>query len=114
MKPDVVDSTSKTQCFQICTNRKTGGDHSCGKKTGPAIIIDSIVKLSIDTPSNTARLAGSAPPLKSDFTTEERLVSYNGGVPFAVLQLEDWNPSTPTQKMNNLHQVLDANPELDS
>lgn len=81
---------------------------------GAFLVIDSIVKLSVETTANEARLAGKAPSLKSDFSTEERLVSYNGGQPFAVLQLELWNPSTPTQKFNNIHQILESDPQLDS
>lgn len=79
------------------------------------MVIDSIVKLTEDTDANAARLKGSAPKLKSKVTGEERLVSRNGGIPYAVLQLEDWNPSTATQKLNNLHQIFEAHPaELDS
>lgn len=82
-------------------------------------MIDSIVRLTEDTAPNAARAEGKAPSLKrSKFDaedTEQKLVSRNGGVPFAVLQLEPWNPSTPTQKMNNLNQLIEEHPtELDS
>lgn len=79
------------------------------------MVIDSIVKLTEDTPSNAARLCGDLPPLRSNVTGKEKLVSRNGGVPFAVLQLEPWNPSTGSQKINNIHQLFEAYPtQLDS
>jgi hypothetical protein len=52
--------------------------------------------------------------LRPKITGEEKLVSRNGGKPYALIQLECWNPSTPMQKTNNLHQLFDAHPELDS
>ena len=98
----------------ICTNEKSGLDHSCGKTTGAFLVIDSIVRLSGDIVANVARLAGKAQPLRPKITGEEKLVSRNGGKPYALIQLECWNPSTPMQKTNNLHQLFDAHPELDS
>lgn len=113
MKPGIPDNTSKCACFHICTNMKSAIDHSTGS-TGAFLVIDSLVRLSVDTAPNRARATEATPPLKSNITGEERLVSFNGGRPFAVLQLEHWNPSTPTQKINNLEQVLKEHPELDS
>lgn len=67
-----------------------------------------------DTAPNRARLAGAAPPLKSKLTGAEKLVSRSGGKPYAVIQLEKWNPSTATQKVNNVLQLLEAHQELDA
>jgi hypothetical protein len=114
VKPSIPDNTSKHACFQICTNQKSAIDHSTGTP-GAFLVIDTFVKLTEDTPGNEARELGKAASLKSKVTGKETLVSRNGGVPFAVLQLEPWNPSTPTQKLNNLHQLYAANHnQLDS
>ena len=109
----IPDSTSKHACFMISTNCKSAIDHSTGA-TGAFMIIDSIVALREDTPSNMARLDGKAGPLHSKVTGKEHFVSRNGGTPYAVVQIETWNPSTPVQKMNNLHQLFAAHSELDS
>jgi len=97
----------------ISTNEKSAIDHSTGA-TGAFLVIDSIVRLSEDTTNNAARLQGKSAPLRSKITGEEKLVSRNGGTPYAVIQLECWNASTPTQKINNLYQLFNSHPELDS
>ena len=87
IKPGIVDNVSKHCCFMICTNEKSGLDHST-QTTGAFLIIDSVVRLLEDTAANTARLAGKAAPLRSKVTGEEKLVSRNGGKPYTVIQLE--------------------------
>ena len=113
IKPNIPDQTTKHCCFMISTNVKSATDHSAGA-TSAFLVIDSVVRLSEDTDANEARLQGRSAPLRSRVTGKEKLVSRNGGVPYAIIQLETWNPSTPTQKTNNLHQLFENHPELDS
>jgi hypothetical protein len=113
VKPDIPDNTSKFATFSVCTNKKSAIDHSTGQP-GAFLIIDSIVRLLEDTAPNRARLAGTAPALKSRITGDEKLVSRSGGKPYAIIQLEPWNPSTATQKVNNVCQLLEAHSELDA
>jgi len=77
------------------------------------LVIDSLVRLRLDTAANKARARGEGRALQNDFGNE-RVVSCTGGEPFAVLQNEMWNPSTPTQKANNVEQLLTARPDMDS
>lgn len=102
-----------TDCpLQVCTNHKTAPDHDTHSKTSDSnIIIDSIVLLTLDTAMNQERVAGIRRPLEQ-FGGKQEQVSRNGGRPFAVLQAERNNPSTAAQKINNVAQIWEAEPEL--
>jgi hypothetical protein len=65
LKADVSTSTGKHRVFHIATNKKVAPDHDARSKTPDSnIIIDSIVRLSLNTPMNTERLDGQRAPLK--------------------------------------------------
>ncbi|GAQ93096.1 hypothetical protein KFL_012960010 [Klebsormidium nitens] len=105
LKADVSTSTGKHRVFHIATNKKVAPDHDARSKTPDSnIIIDSIVRLSLDTRMNAERLEGRRAPLVHH-GGKQVLVSRNGGVPFAVLQAEKYSPSTAAQKVNNLAQL---------
>jgi hypothetical protein len=98
--------------FQVCSNQKTAPDHDTHSTTSDSnIIIDSIVLLSTETIMNRERLDGARRPLEQ-FGGKQELVSRNGGRPFAVLQAERNNPSTASQKINNIDQLFSSQPDL--
>jgi hypothetical protein len=102
VKPDISTSTSKHGVYQICSNHKTAPDHDTHSKTQNSnIIIDSIVHLTEDTAMNRERLEGTRKPLQH-YGDKQVLDSRNGGFPYAVVQAERYNPSTSSQKINNL------------
>lgn len=111
LKADISTSTSKHRVFHIATNKKVAPDHDVRSKTPDSnIIIDSIMRLSLDTPMNAERLDGRRAPLKQH-GGKEVLLSRNGGVPYAVLQAEKYSPSTAAQKVNNLEQLWESDAE---
>jgi hypothetical protein len=108
LKADVSTSTSKHRVFHIATNKKVAPDHDARSKTPDSnIIIDSVVRLSLDTAMNAERLNGRRQPLKHH-GGKGVLLSRNGGFPYTVLQAEKYNPSTAAQKVNNLQQLWEA------
>lgn len=108
----MINSNILICALQVCTNHKTAPDHDTHSKTSDSnIIIDSIVFLSTDTVMNRERLEETRRPLEQ-FGGKQEFVSRNGGRPFAVLQAERNNPSTAAQKMNNVDQLWEAQPEV--
>ena len=112
IKPAIARSTSKgNKVFMSNTCPKRAPSKDCNKqqKNGN-LVIDSMVWLTTDIDANKKRLAGKLPPLKRRRGTA--LVSRNGGIPFAVLQIEHFSPSHPPQKANNYLQLCDKYPHL--
>ena len=107
VKPAIARSTSngnKVFMTNTCPKRAPSKDCNKQQKNGN-LVIDSMVWLTTDIEANKKRLAGKLPPLKRRRGTA--LISRNGGVPFAVLQIEHFSPSTPPQKANNYLQLCD-------
>jgi hypothetical protein len=98
--------------FMIQTNAKQGPSKDCNTgATDSNIIIDSIVALELDTKPNQDRAAGKKPMLKRHGGKSE-VQSRNGGQPFAVIQIERYNPSDACQKINNMHQLKLSHPQV--